>query len=68
MAAGNNSGAMEMEISDIGDEATPAPADAQQPGDERTLVWLMRAAQVSILLALGAGLAWAANYLLGSPL
>lgn len=68
MAAGNNSGAMEMAISDIGDETTPAPADAQQPGDETTLVWLLRAAQVGLLLALGAGLAWGAKLLLGSLL
>jgi len=56
MAAGNNSGALEMEISDVGAEPCAAPAEATEPGNEKTLVVAMRIAQVALLLGLGYGL------------
>ena len=55
LAAGNNSGAMEMEIVDLGDDSAAAPPDASAPPLETGLIGVVRkvqfvAACVAVLL------------------
>lgn len=68
MAAGNNSGAIEMEISDLGDASAAPPAEARQPANEKFVVWVARALQVVTLLGVGLGLGWALLMLRGPGL
>lgn len=62
IAAGNNSGAIEMQIIDLGPETAPLPAGVGSPVDERPLIVAIRGLQLAVALLL-LGLAGYAAYL-----